>query len=198
MEITITDQICRCCMAHGELIKNIHEKFIEPDAIFDPEITYADAIYLCTNIRCDDNLPQLICSDCLDKLRVAIHFRAKCEETDVLLRKQLKPDIHLNNENIIIEENVDNTDVAIKDKLNVSSEYVISYELPSVSTGAATIVVDNQQAIVSKTSEANVTEITVIKNTKKTPAVLTKLPEVHKNWFECEQCRKGFGELFLY
>lgn len=88
---------CRCCMTEGVQMQSIFDKFIDIGPNIIPDITYTEAIYLCTNIQLDTiddddlttGLPELICEECLRELRTAINFRAKCEETDALLRKSL-------------------------------------------------------------------------------------------------------------
>lgn len=102
MDVSILANTCRCCMADCEQMHNLYDKFVDIGSKIDPDLTYSDAIYLCTNIDIyemngpDDatvtGLPQYICDDCLRDLRVAVLFRAKCEETDALLRKHVKTD----------------------------------------------------------------------------------------------------------
>lgn len=100
--MSILANACRCCMNETEQMENLFDKFIDVGPKIDPDLTYSDAIYLCTNIELDvvanDDItvgfPQYICADCLHELRAALLFRAKCEETDALLRK------HIDNSNI--------------------------------------------------------------------------------------------------
>lgn len=85
-------------MSEGEQMQNIFDKFLDVGPNINPDITYSEAIYLCTNIQfytIDDDddlatgLSQFICEECLRELRIAVNFRAKCEETDAVLRKSL-------------------------------------------------------------------------------------------------------------
>lgn len=80
-------------------MQNVFDKFEDVESKIDPDITYSEAIYLCTSIRLDSTedestagLSQWICDECLGELRIAISFRAKCEETDAVLRRQLNED----------------------------------------------------------------------------------------------------------
>lgn len=207
------DTVCRCCLSKTDEMRNIGENFVEPDFVFEPEITYSDAIYLCTNIRCnsqDDNLqtmyfPHSICTDCLQKLRVAIYFRAKCEETDEFLRKQLGNIDVVSGESITIAEIEEHSEILTENVINApvnSEQYIISYEIASnaVITEENTIPAEKIQEI-NETSPKKATpmvnEITVIRNMRnKRDSTATKLPEIHKNWFECEHCKKGFSKNF--
>lgn len=48
-------------------------------------------------------------------------------------------------------------------------------------------------------SLATPNKIAVIRNTRKNqPTTKLKIVEKHKNWFECEQCKKGFSKLRLH
>lgn len=80
-------------------MQNVFDKFQDVESKIDPDITYSEAIYLCTSIRMDSTedestagLSHWICDECLGELRIAINFRAKCEETDAVLRRQIGED----------------------------------------------------------------------------------------------------------
>lgn len=101
MDVSILANTCRCCMTECESMQHLYDKFTNIELKMDPNLTYSDAIYLCTNIEVNtdggngddsvmaNSMPQYICAECLRELRVAIMFRAKCEETDTILRKHL-------------------------------------------------------------------------------------------------------------
>lgn len=40
-------------------------------------------------IDLDDNLPQLVCSNCVERLETAYLFKQECERSDLTLRKLL-------------------------------------------------------------------------------------------------------------
>lgn len=133
MNVTILADACRCCMSNKVHTNDLFEKFHNIGPKIDPEITYADAVYLCTSIQFEEHgaggLPKKICDECVYDLRVAINFRAKCEESEAMLRD------HINNEGdseiiivkesdmgaIVLEEVVCHTEVPDITGLNLDS-----------------------------------------------------------------------------
>lgn len=75
---------CRVCLSKDNLM-NIFA-FENKSRICDIIMT------ICTTVKIieKDYLPHYICTDCLDKLKVAAEFKLKCETTDTELRKKLK------------------------------------------------------------------------------------------------------------
>lgn len=100
MNTVFIEKICRCCLNESDSLTNFADKVsgIGDGFVIDPNLTYLDAMYLCTNLRCDIDLydandqiielPKTICDSCLNELRAALNFRAKCETSDNLLREQ--------------------------------------------------------------------------------------------------------------
>lgn len=100
MNTVFLQKICRCCLNESENLTNLFDSITGFDAnvVIDGDFTYSDAIYLCTNIRCDIDitdaneqiieLPKLICEFCSKELRSALLFRSKCTTSDNLLREQ--------------------------------------------------------------------------------------------------------------
>lgn len=100
MDVVTIDQLCRCCLNDKTHLTSLYDKYVDDELILEPEITNADAIFMCTNVRCDEidlghgnndqtiECPETICDECLNELRVAVNFRAKCEASDRLLRQQ--------------------------------------------------------------------------------------------------------------
>lgn len=75
---------CRVCLSKDNLV-NIFA-FENKSRICDIIMT------ICTTVKIieKDYLPHYICSECLDKLKIAAEFKSKCETTDTELRKKLK------------------------------------------------------------------------------------------------------------
>lgn len=75
---------CRVCLSKDNLM-NIFA-FENKSRICDIIMT------ICTTVKIieKDYLPHYICTECLDKLKVAAEFKLKCETTDTELRKKLK------------------------------------------------------------------------------------------------------------
>lgn len=75
---------CRVCLSKVNLI-NIFS-FENKSRICDIIMT------ICTTVKIieKDYLPHYICTECLDKLKIAAEFKLKCETTDTELRKKLK------------------------------------------------------------------------------------------------------------
>lgn len=126
MDVVTIDLLCRCCLNEGQHLTNLHDRYVDDELVLDPEITNSDAIFMCTNVRCDENdanngtddqtneLPKTICSACLNELRVAVNFRVKCETTDRLLRQQQHQVTESNQllfENFCVEEIVENEQI---------------------------------------------------------------------------------------
>lgn len=100
MNTVFLEKICRCCLNESENLTDLFDSItgFDPNVIIDGDFTYSDAIYLCTNIRCDIDitdandqiieLPKLICELCSKELRSALLFRSKCTTSDNLLREQ--------------------------------------------------------------------------------------------------------------
>lgn len=123
MDVVTIDLLCRCCLNDSKHLTSLYDKYVDDDLVLDPEISNSDAIFMCTNVRCDESdsnnehedqtleLPQAICDACLGELRVAVNFRAKCEASDRLLRQQRNQVTESNQllfENFCVEEVVNN------------------------------------------------------------------------------------------
>lgn len=94
MTSVLIEKLCRCCLNGCEQSTELFDRVLSFDAnvILDDNFTYADAILMCTSIRCDENaanLPKLICDICLQQLITALLFRTKCLASDSLLKDQL-------------------------------------------------------------------------------------------------------------
>lgn len=76
---------CRVCLTSNE--RELVELYDQEDGE-----SYADMIQELSGLEVlkDDQLPQKICIDCLNKVRSACETRRKCIETDGLLRMQIK------------------------------------------------------------------------------------------------------------
>lgn len=99
MTTALLEQLCRCCLNECEQSTQLSGRVSSFDAnvILDEHFTYADAIYMCTSIRCDQstaNSPKIICDTCLQELLTALLFRTKCLASDSLLKDQLSVSGH--------------------------------------------------------------------------------------------------------
>lgn len=75
---------CRICLSKNGLV-NIFS--------YDNSVRISDKIMtICTRVKIDerDFLPHYVCAGCLDKVKIAIDFKAKCETTDKELRSKLR------------------------------------------------------------------------------------------------------------
>lgn len=92
LNMVFSMDICRCCSNNSKEQTPLFAQIssFEEDIKIDEQFTYADAIYLTTHIRYDedDELPQTICNDCLDELISSINFRIKCEMNERALHKE--------------------------------------------------------------------------------------------------------------
>lgn len=84
--------ICRCCSINSDQQTSLFTQIssFEGEETINEEFTYADAIYLSTNIRYDedDQLPKTICDTCLDELILSLNFRIKCAMNERALHKE--------------------------------------------------------------------------------------------------------------
>lgn len=126
MDVVTIDLLCRCCLNENRRSTSLYDKYTDDELVLDPEITYSDAIFMCTNVRFDEiessngndnqtvEWPKTICDVCLNELRVAINFRLKCEDSDRLLRQQRHQIAESNQllyENFCVEEIVENEQI---------------------------------------------------------------------------------------
>lgn len=127
MDVVTIDALCRCCLSEKDHLTSLYDRYVDDEIILDPEISNSDAIFMCTNVRCDESdtkigsddqtieMPKTICNVCLSELRVAVNFRAKCEASDRLLRQQRHHTITEANqllfENFCVEEIVEHDQV---------------------------------------------------------------------------------------
>lgn len=100
MNTVFSQKICRCCLNESENLTNLFDIItgFDSNVVIEEDFTYFDAMYLCTNIRCDIDitdanehvieLPKVICELCLQELRSALLFRSKCTTSDNLLHEQ--------------------------------------------------------------------------------------------------------------
>lgn len=120
------DELCRCCLNEKSHLTSLYDKYVDDELVLDPEITNSEAIFMCTNIRFDESdstngnddqtieFPRTICDVCLNELRVAVNFRAKCEASDRLLRQQRQQITESNQllfENFCVEEIVEHEQI---------------------------------------------------------------------------------------
>lgn len=99
MTTVLLEQLCRCCLNECVRPTQLAGRVTSFDAnvILDENFTYADAIYMCTSIRCDEQggqSPKSICDACLPELVTALLFRTKCLASDSLLRDRLSVPDH--------------------------------------------------------------------------------------------------------
>nr|CAD7439199.1 unnamed protein product [Timema bartmani] len=80
------DKICRLCMAQKEAMLQIFEAEVTDEPVLIP-----DRIMMCATVKISlgDGLPSQICKTCAQELDVSFHFRRKCENSDVSLRRLL-------------------------------------------------------------------------------------------------------------
>lgn len=99
MTTVLLEQLCRCCLNECVRSTQLTGRVTSFDAnvILDENFTYADAIYMCTSIRCDERdgqSPKSICDACMPELVTALLFRTKCLASDSLLRDRLSASDH--------------------------------------------------------------------------------------------------------
>lgn len=84
-ELKIDPEQCRVCMSNENLI-DIFKFEMETLRLCDL------VMLICTTLRISerDYLPHLICTGCIDKVKIAYEFKTTCENTDKELRKNLK------------------------------------------------------------------------------------------------------------
>lgn len=143
MDVVTIDLLCRCCLNEANHSTSLHAKYVDDDLVLDPEITYSDAIFMCTNVRCDESdsghgaddqmveLPKTVCDACLIELRVAINFRAKCEASDRLLRQQRQQITESNQllfENFCVEEIVEHEQIEDDTVQTISDDATNHYD----------------------------------------------------------------------
>lgn len=88
---------CRCCLVNSaELIDLSSTMTVSNGNIFmsnDKVLTIGECLQICTDIHFEDEnhtLPQTICLECYCELKVSFEFRAKCENSDLILRNRIK------------------------------------------------------------------------------------------------------------
>lgn len=143
MDVVSIDLVCRCCLNETRNLTSLSDKYVDDDLVLDPEITNSDAIFMCTNVRCDENdtnngnddqtveLPQTICDECLGELRVAVNFRAKCEASDRLLRQERHQFAESNQllfENFCVEEIVENEQIEDEAVVTIAEDTAECYD----------------------------------------------------------------------
>lgn len=77
---------CRSCMAVQERMLNFN--FIFQDS---PTLTLREIFSECTNLKSEINeyLPEQICLNCENELRIAYNFKKRCENSDIYFRRCL-------------------------------------------------------------------------------------------------------------
>lgn len=85
---------CRSCLNVQEDMRDLFTNYIFEDengVEIDNNInlTYSEQLHICTNLKFleTDNLPKMICLECVEELTVAYKFRKKCEQSDLQLRR---------------------------------------------------------------------------------------------------------------
>lgn len=100
MNTVFLEKICRCCLNESDQLTNLFDPVIGIDIhiVLGDCFTYSDALFLCTNVRCDVDIldvnkhvvefPRNLCDICKQELSAALSFRTKCKSSDSLLREQ--------------------------------------------------------------------------------------------------------------
>lgn len=104
---------CRCCLVStAELIDLSSTMTVSNGNICmsnDQVLTVAECLHICTDLDFDNEnpkLPNMICEDCYCELKVSFEFRAKCENSDLVLRNRYKLSCVERNDDGYIEESV--------------------------------------------------------------------------------------------
>lgn len=188
MNTIFLEKICRCCLNESDNLTNLFDPITDLDTniILDETFTFSDAMYLCTNIRCDIHmtnindaiieLPKFICDICLHELRSALIFRTKCVTNDNLLRDQ----IVVGCEEIIFEPE----ETSKIEKNENQSNSVQSNEKTT----------PNQQSI--EVISVPVTNEVILEDEEIKSQQLTEVQNYKK--FRCNQCEKEFHTEKIY
>ncbi|XP_055309178.1 zinc finger protein 600-like isoform X2 [Sitodiplosis mosellana] len=90
------ERTCRCCLAEGMHQLSINN-FLDTDA----SKTIAEVLMECTSINPHDDLPQLICVDCMQKAKEAINFKDLVSRSYIHLRNYMNENSMIKTENEI-------------------------------------------------------------------------------------------------
>lgn len=89
-----TERTCRCCLAEGDNMLSINT-FMEIEC----SKTISQVLMECTGINADDNLPQIICSNCIQRVEQAFNFKEMCKQSYIYLRQYMCESIIIKTEN---------------------------------------------------------------------------------------------------